>query len=74
MTIKKDKRKHFTIDDTSGDGEDILQPNDCFFIVPYFIDHIQSSSNPILSYGKLFEINVNMCRINIVTLHHHISI
>ena len=74
MLVSEKKYKHYTIDDTSGDGEDILQPNDCFFIVPSFIDHIQSSGNPILSYVKLFETNVNMCRINIVTLHHHISI
>ena len=47
MLVSETKYKHFTIDDTSGDGEDILQPNDCFFIVPSFIDHIQSGSNPI---------------------------
>ena len=74
MLVSEKKYKHFTIDVTSGDGEDILQPNDCFFIVPSFIDHIQSGSNPISSYENLFEINVHMFPINIVSLHYQISI
>ena len=42
MLVPEKKYKHFTIDDISGDGEDISQPNDCFFIVPYFIDQNQA--------------------------------
>ena len=42
MLVLEKKHKHFTIDDISSDGEDISQPNDCFFIVPYFIDQNQA--------------------------------
>ena len=42
MLVLEKKHKHFTIDDTTDGREDISQPNDCFFIVPYFIDHIQA--------------------------------
>ena len=74
MLVLEKKHKHFTIDDTTDGREDISQPNDCFFIVPSYIDHIQSGSNPISSYEKLFEINVHMCPKNIVSLHYQISI
>ena len=34
MLVSEKKYKHFTIDDTCGDGEDISQPNDCFLLYP----------------------------------------
>ena len=67
------QKKYLTIDDISGDGENISQPNDCFFIVPSFIDHIQSGGNPIFDIEKLHKITVLIKLSNSFQLYNFIT-